>query len=119
VEKLSGWLVMEQCKSRNDRRTAKLMRADLVKLGFDGSYERVAAFVRAWKADLHARSRRLDREHLCRWCFSPAKRSNLIGVRIGPLSAVSGSSFRSPIASCHIAVRFWCGPICCRHTSLS
>jgi transposase len=51
VEKLSGWLVMEQRKSRKDRRTAKQMHADLVKLGFDGSYERVAAFVRAWKAD--------------------------------------------------------------------
>jgi hypothetical protein len=42
---------MEVRKSRKDRRTAKQMHADLVKLGFDGSYERVAAFVRAWKAD--------------------------------------------------------------------
>ncbi len=42
---------MEQRKSRKDRRTAKQMHADLVKLGFDGPYERVAAFVRAWKAD--------------------------------------------------------------------
>ncbi len=30
---------------------AKQMHADLVKVGFDWSYERVAAFVRAWKAD--------------------------------------------------------------------
>lgn len=51
AEKLSGWLLAEQRKSRKDRRTAKQMHADLVKLGFDGSYERVAAFVRAWKAD--------------------------------------------------------------------
>jgi hypothetical protein len=51
AEKLARWLVMEQRKSRNDRRTAQQMHADLVKLGFDGSYERVAAFVRAWKAD--------------------------------------------------------------------
>jgi len=51
AEKLSGWLVTEQRKSRKDRRTAKQMHADLVKLGFDGSYERVAAFVRTWKAD--------------------------------------------------------------------
>lgn len=27
------------------------MHADLVKLGFDGSYERGAAFERAWKTD--------------------------------------------------------------------
>jgi transposase len=51
AEKLSGWLVMEVRKSRKDRRTAKQMHADLLTLGFDGSYERVAAFVRAWKAD--------------------------------------------------------------------
>lgn len=29
----------------------KQMHADLVKLGYDGSYERVAAFARAWRAD--------------------------------------------------------------------
>lgn len=51
AEKLSGWLVMELRKSRKDRRTAKHMHADLVQLGFDGSYERVAVFVRGWKAD--------------------------------------------------------------------
>jgi len=51
AEKLSGWLLTEQRKSRKERRTAKQMHADLVQLGFDGSYERVAAFVRAWKAD--------------------------------------------------------------------
>lgn len=51
AEKLSGWLLMELRKSRKERRTAKQMHADLAQLGFDGSYERVAAFVRAWKAD--------------------------------------------------------------------
>ena len=51
AEKLSGWLLTEQRQSRKERRTAKQMHADLVQLGFDGSYERVAAFVRAWKAD--------------------------------------------------------------------
>ena len=49
AEKLSGWLVTEQRKSRKDRRTAKQMHADLVQLGYDGSYERVAAFVRTWR----------------------------------------------------------------------
>lgn len=51
AEKLSGWLVTSLRKSRKERRTAKQMHADLVQLGFDGSYERVAAFVRAWKGD--------------------------------------------------------------------
>jgi transposase len=51
ADKLSGWLLMEANKSRKQKRTAKQMHADLVVLGYDGSYERVAAFVRAWKAE--------------------------------------------------------------------
>ena len=51
AEKLSGWLRTEVAKSRKQRRTAKQMHADLVVLGYDGSYNRVAAFVRAWKAE--------------------------------------------------------------------
>jgi transposase len=51
AEKLTGWLVAEQRKSRKERRTAKQMHADLVQLGFDGSYERVASFVREWKGE--------------------------------------------------------------------
>ena len=49
AEKLSGWLRSEAARSRKQRRTAKQMQADLVALGYDGSYNRVAAFVRAWK----------------------------------------------------------------------
>jgi transposase len=51
AEKLSGWLRTEVAKSRKQRRTAKQMHTDLVVLGYDGSYGRVAAFVRAWKAE--------------------------------------------------------------------
>jgi transposase len=51
AEQLSGWLRIEAGKSRKQKRTAKHMHADLVALGFDGSYGRVAAFVRTWKAD--------------------------------------------------------------------
>jgi transposase len=51
AEKLTGWLRQEAGKSRKQKRTAKQMHADLVTLGFDGGYGRVASFVRAWKAD--------------------------------------------------------------------
>ena len=51
AEKLSGWLAIEACKSRKQRRTAKRIHADLVALGFDGSYARVATFIRNWKAE--------------------------------------------------------------------
>lgn len=51
AQKLSDWLRVEASKSRKQRRTARQMHADLVVLGYEGSYERVAAFVRAWKGD--------------------------------------------------------------------
>lgn len=51
AEKLSGWLRIEAGKSRKQKRTAKQMHADLVVLGYEGSYGRVATFVRAWKAN--------------------------------------------------------------------
>jgi len=51
AEKLSTWLQIETGKSRKQRHTVRQMHADLVVLGFDGSYNRAAAFARAWKAD--------------------------------------------------------------------
>ena len=51
AEKLAGWLKTEAGKSRKQRRTLKQMHADLVKLGFTGSYGRVAAFARDWRTD--------------------------------------------------------------------
>ena len=51
AEKLAGWLKTEVAKSRKQRRTLKQLHADLVVLGFDGSYGRVAAFARDWRAD--------------------------------------------------------------------
>ena len=51
AEKLAAWLRVEVAKSRKQRRTARQMHTDLVSLGYVGSYGRVAAFVRAWKAE--------------------------------------------------------------------
>jgi transposase len=50
ADKLSAWLKTEASKSRNQRRTLKQLHADLVALGYEGSYNRVAAFARTWKA---------------------------------------------------------------------
>ena len=50
ADRLEAWLKTEASKSRKQRRTVKQMHADLVELGFDGSYGRVAAFARKWKA---------------------------------------------------------------------
>lgn len=49
--KLSVWLKTEANKPRKQRRTLKQIHADLCSLGFNGSYDRVAAFARQWKVD--------------------------------------------------------------------
>ena len=51
ADRLSQWLRIEAGRSRKQKRTVRQLHADLVALGFDGSYGRVAAFVRDWKAD--------------------------------------------------------------------
>src|ERR1700740_4402 len=47
--KLSQMLRQEAGKSRKQKRTIKQLHADLAALGYDGSYNRVAAFARDWK----------------------------------------------------------------------
>ncbi len=51
ADKLAGWLKTEAGRSRKQRRTLKQLHADLVVLGFTGSYGRVAAFARDWRAE--------------------------------------------------------------------
>src|ERR1700735_1045169 len=48
-DKLSGWLKTEAGRSRKHKRTTRQLYADLVSLGYSGSYDRVASFVRAWR----------------------------------------------------------------------
>jgi hypothetical protein len=50
AEKLASWLKTEAGKSRKERRTVKQLHVDLVALGFTGSYARVKAFARSWRA---------------------------------------------------------------------
>jgi transcriptional regulator with XRE-family HTH domain len=51
ADKLSGWLKTEAGRSRKQRRTLKQLHADLMALGFTGSYGRVAAFAREWRVE--------------------------------------------------------------------
>ncbi|MFZ6654748.1 hypothetical protein [Undibacterium sp. TJN19] len=48
---LSSWLKTEAGKNRKQRRSLKQFHLDLKELGFEGSYDRVAAFARKWKVD--------------------------------------------------------------------
>ena len=47
ADRLSSWLLARTRRPRKERATIKQMHADLVKLGYEGSYGRVAAFARA------------------------------------------------------------------------
>ena len=53
--KLSAWLKSEAAKSRKQRRSLKQIHIDLCALGFEGSYDRVAAFARQWRVDQQKR----------------------------------------------------------------
>ena len=73
AERLSSWLLAQTRKSRKDRRTVKLMYQDLVVLGYDGSYERVAAFARAWRADRHLAEQTTGRGTFVPFVFQPGE----------------------------------------------
>lgn len=73
ADRLSSWLLAQTRKSRKDRRNAKLMHEDLVKLGYDGSYERVAAFARAWRADRHRAEQTTGRGTFVPLVFQPGE----------------------------------------------
>jgi len=47
---LSSWLHREAHRSRKQRRSVKQLFYNLVQLGYTGSYDRVAAFARDWRA---------------------------------------------------------------------
>ena len=73
AEKLASWLKTEASKSRKQRRTLKQMHADLVVLGFDGSYNRVAAFARKWRADRQRESQTTGRGTFVPLVFRPGE----------------------------------------------
>ncbi len=73
AEKLAGWLKTEAGKSRKQRRTLKQLHADLVVLGFDGSYSRVVAFARDWRVDRRRDQQTTGRGTFVSLSFSPGK----------------------------------------------
>jgi transposase len=73
ADKLAKWLADETTKSRKQRRTIKQMHADLVELGFAGSYGRVAAFARAWRARRHEAEQTSGRGSFVPLTFAPGE----------------------------------------------
>lgn len=57
AQALASWLKRESTRGRKQRRNLKQLYADLVKLGYTGSYDRVAAFARVWRREQQEGSR--------------------------------------------------------------
>lgn len=53
ADKLSAWLKTESTKGRKHKRSLRQLHCDLCALGYQGSYDRVAAFARNWKQAQH------------------------------------------------------------------
>ena len=73
ADKLSQWLKAEQAKGRKQQRTLLQMHADLVALGFDGAYGRVAAFARAWRQRQHEAEQTTGRGTFVPLVFAPGE----------------------------------------------
>ena len=73
ADRLSAWLLSQTRKPRKERRSLKQMHEDLVKLGYDGSYGRVAAFSRAWRADRHIAEQTTGRGTYVPLTFQPGE----------------------------------------------
>ena len=73
AEKLSVWLAAEAGKSRKQRCTAKQLYEDLVVLGFDGSYNRVAAFARRWRLEQQHKKQTSGRGTFVPLVFAPGE----------------------------------------------
>ena len=61
----TSWLFRESRRHRRQRKTARQLHSDLVQLGYTGSYDRVAAFARAWRAEAAGREEDRGQPDLC------------------------------------------------------
>jgi transposase len=70
---LSSWLHRESHRSRKQRRSVKQLFYNLVQLGYAGSYDRVAAFARDWRAQQQEASRVASRGTYVPLAFAPGE----------------------------------------------
>jgi transposase len=73
AKRLAAWLKTQAGKSRKQRRTLKQFHADLVALGFTGSYGRVAAFAREWRVDRQREQQTTGRGTFVPLAFRPGE----------------------------------------------
>ena len=97
--KLSQMLRQEAGKSRKQKRTVKQLYVDLAALGYDGSYNRVAAFARDWKAARHREQNTCGRGAFVPLTFAPGEAFQFDWSEDWRSSRASGPNCRSPTSS--------------------
>jgi AraC-like DNA-binding protein len=85
---LSALLKTEAARTRKQRRTLKQIHEDLKELGFEGSYDRVAAFARVWRAGQADRVNPASKRTL-----SPVNHENQYFERLASVSELRGDSW--------------------------
>jgi transposase len=73
TETLSSWLKRESRRNRKQRRNLKQLYHDLVVLGYQGSYDRVAAFARDWRQHEREAAHRAGRGTYVPLTFAPGE----------------------------------------------
>ena len=71
--KLASWLKTEANKNRKQRRNLRQIYTDLVALGYEGSYDRVAAFARGWRQVQREATRTTGRGTFIPLTFAPGE----------------------------------------------
>ena len=87
------------------------LHADLAALGYDGSYNRVAASLATGGPRGNRNRRRAAAARSCRWRFCRARRSSSTGRKTGRSSAASEPNCRSLTSSSATAAPSFSGPI--------
>lgn len=70
---LTSWLFRESRRHRKQRKTVKQLHSDLVQLGYTGSYDRVAAFARLWRAEQHEAKKTAAKNTYVPLAFAPGE----------------------------------------------
>lgn len=70
---LTSWLFRESRRHRKQRKTVKQLHSDLVQLGYTGSYDRVAAFARNWRAEQQGAKKTAAKNTFLPLAFAPGE----------------------------------------------
>src|SRR3546814_10707027 len=93
AEHLAAWLRREMGRSRKQKRTIKQFHADLVSLGYEGSYNRVAAFARDWREDYRRQQQISGRGTFVPLSLAPGERSEEHTSELQSLMRISYAVF--------------------------